>query len=337
MPTESSSKKNVLVTGGAGFIGSHLCEQLLSDSRVICIDNLSNSSTANIEHLLGHPDFLFLKHNVTMPLELEQIPELERFKLGVLGIKEIFHLACPMSVQQFGEQRTAMMLANSYGTKVTLDWAVKYKARYVLASSSVVYGQKMSDAAVPETQVGTIDHLLPRAAYDESKRFAETLTQIYAEQHGVDARIARIFRTYGPRLKLFDAQVINDFVVSAIDGEDMVIYGDETFATTLLYVTDCVSALIKLARVAGLVGPVNIGGDEEFKLTDVAARVNKIAASSCALRYEAPLVFLSEHPVPDISLAKKALGWMPLTRLDNGLERMVDYVTANRHRLTYSV
>ncbi len=333
--TQSASKKNVIVTGGAGFIGSHLCEQLLQDCRVICIDDLSNGSTGNIEHLLGHPDFAFIKHDITKAVELGELPELERFRLPVLGVQEIYHLACPMSVKDFGAMRLPMMWANSEGMRVTLDWAVKYKARYVFTSSSVVYGQKMSDAPVAETHIGTIDHLQPRAAYDESKRFAETLVQIYVEQFGVDARIARVFRTYGPRLKMFDNQMINDFVVSALDGDEMVIFGTETFASTLLYVTDCVSALIKLARVVGPVAPINIGGDEEFKMTDVAARVNAVAGTTCPVRFDQQLDFLSEHPVPDLTQAKKLLGWMPLTRLDNGLARMIDFVTANRHRITY--
>ncbi len=332
---DSTQKRTVIVLGGAGFIGSHLCESLLDDARVICIDNLSSSTSANIEQLLAHPDFVFIKHDITEPLDLSTLPVYERFKMSVHGVSEIYHLACPMSVRNFRAMRVPILDAHSVGIKNMLMLAMQYKAKVIFASSSTVYGQRYSDVAVKESDVGITNHLQSRAAYDESKRFAETMLTIYADTFGVDVRIARLFRTYGPRLKMFDDQMITEFVLSAMDGEPMKIYGTENFRTSLLYVTDAVSALIKLAKVPAGVGPVNIGGDEEFYMKDVAARVNKLLGTTVPILYEQPLEFLSEHPMPDITYAKEAIGWMPLMRLDNGLQRMIDYVTANRHRLAY--
>ncbi len=333
--TTTFEKKNCLVTGGAGFIGSHLCEALLQEGRVICIDDLSNGLTANIEHLLVHPDFVFLKHDVSQPLDLENLPELARFKVSVQGVQEIFHLACPMSVRYFHDMRIATLMANSAAMKVTLDWAVKYKAKYIFTSSAMVYGARTSDTPANEQTIGLINHMQPRAVYDEGKRFAETFVSTYADTFGVDARIARLFRTYGPRLKMFDEQMITEFVVSALDDKPLTVFGTKDFKTTLLYVTDAVSALVKLAKAPAGLGPINLGGDEEFTFTSIAEHVMKLVGSNQEIRYEQPLEFLSEQPIPDISYAKQSLGWMPLIRLENGLQHMVDYVTANKNRLSY--
>jgi UDP-glucuronate decarboxylase len=330
-------KKNSIVTGGAGFIGSHLCEALLAEGRVICIDNLSNASTDNIEPMLSNPDFVFIKHDVCQPLDLESLPELERFRISVQGIQEVFHLACPMSVQNFNLNRIAILDANSAAVKTTLDWAVKYKARYVFASSACVYGPRVSDLPVKENTLGILDHMTMRAAYDEGKRFAETMISTYADIMGVDARVARIFRTYGPRLKMHDAQMITDFVVSALDNAPMVVYGAESMKTTLLYVTDAVSALMKLAKVQSGVGPMNIGSEQEYTFAEIAGKVKEIIKSESTVAHEEPLEFLSEHVIPDITYAKQVLGWMPMVRLENGLDHLADYVSANRNKLTYSV
>ena len=335
MATTTFEKKNSIVTGGAGFIGSHLCEALLQEGRVICIDNLSNGSTGNIEHLLSHPDFIFLKHDITHPLDLESVSELDRFRITVQGVQEIYHAACSMSVKNFHEQRISILLANSEGMKVALDWAVKYKSKFIFLSSSSVYGQRVNDAAISETFVGSVNHITERAAYDEGKRFAETMAHTYAEAYGVDVRIARLFRTYGPRLKMYDEQMITEFVMNALDAVPLAIYGPETFRTTLLYVTDAVSGIMKLAKAGTYSEPVNLAGDEEFTFVDVAKRVMKVVGTEQEIRFDTPLTFLSEQPLADITHAKQVLGWMPLTRLDNGLQHMVDYVTANKNRLSY--
>lgn len=334
---ETFQKKNAIVTGGAGFIGSHLCEALLEEGRVICIDDLSNGLTDNIEHLLSNPDFVFIKHNMSVPFELESLSELERFRISVQGIQEIYHLACPMSVAHFRENRIAILEASSAATKATLDWAVKYKARYIFASSSCVYGGRMDDTPITEDTVGALNHLSLRAAYDEGKRFAETLISTYQDVYGVDARIARIFRTYGPRLKMYDNQMITEFVASALDNAPMVIYGDPNFRTTLLYIADAISGLQKIAKAQPGIGPVNLGAEQEYTFVQVAEMVKQMVGSTSEVAHDIPLDFLSEHPVPDIRYAKQMLGWMPLTRLENGLQHMVDFVSANRHKLTYTV
>ncbi len=333
--TNIIEKKNALVTGGAGFVGSHLCEALLQEGRVICIDNLSNGTTNNIEHLLSHPDFIFLKHDVTQPLDLESLDELDRFRINVQGVQEIYHAACPMSVKNFHEQRIPILLASSAAMKVTLDWAVKYKAKYIFLSSSSVYGQRVGDTAISEEYLGVVNHLTPRSAYDEGKRFAETMVYTYADSFGVDARIARLFRIYGPRLKMYDEQMITEFVMSALDAAPLIIYGPEIFRTQLLYVTDAISGILKIAKLQSLSEPINLAGDEEFNFVDVAKRVMKVVGTEQEIVHETALEFLSEQPLADITQAKQRLGWMPLTRLDNGLEHMVDYVTANRNRLSY--
>jgi UDP-glucuronate decarboxylase len=274
---------------------------------------------------------------VCQPLDLESLPELERFRISVQGIQEVFHHACPMSVQNFNLNRIAILDANSAAVKTTLDWAVKYKARYVFASSACVYGPRVSDLPVKENTLGILDHMTMRAAYDEGKRFAETMISTYADIMGVDARVARIFRTYGPRLKMHDAQMITDFVVSALDNAPMVVYGAESMKTTLLYVTDAVSALMKLAKVQSGVGPMNIGSEQEYTFAEIAGKVKEIIKSESTVAHEEPLEFLSEHVIPDITYAKQVLGWMPMVRLENGLDHLADYVSANRNKLTYSV
>ncbi|MEK7083633.1 MAG: NAD-dependent epimerase/dehydratase family protein, partial [Patescibacteria group bacterium] len=195
-------KKNVLVTGGAGFIGSHLCEQLLREAKVICMDDLSNSTVRNIEHLLQYPDFEFIKHDVNHDIDLDSFDELYKFKVKFQGIQEIYHLACPTSPKNFESLKLQSLWANSNAMIATLDLAVKYRAKYVFASSSVVYGPPAPDhAGFAEEDEGMVDHLSPRACYDEGKRFAETCVATYRQVYGVDAKIARVFTTYGPRMK----------------------------------------------------------------------------------------------------------------------------------------
>lgn len=336
--TNGFQKKNSVVTGGAGFLGSHLCEALLREGRVICIDDLSNGSSENIEHLLSNPDFVFLKHDVSIPVDLETFAELERFKIPVQGVQEIFHFACPMNIKNFNQNRIAVLNANSAAVKATLDWAIKYKARYIFASSSCVYGSRVNDQKIDEHFIGLVNHATARAAYDEGKRFAETMIMTYADVYGIDARIARLFRTYGPRMNLFDAHMITEFVLTALDNQPMKIFGTSDFKTTLLYVSDALSGILKLAKAPAGIGPVNIGSDEEFTFTQVAEKVRTIVGSTSEIVYEdSKLEFLSQHPIPDTSYAKDVLGWIPLTRLENGLQHMVDFVSANRHKLTYSV
>jgi len=329
MPNTTFEKKNILVTGGAGFIGSHLCEKLLKDAHVICLDNFTNSSTKNIDHLLKNADFEFLRADVNQPIGLESFPELQKFKIKFQGLQEIYHLACPTSAKNFDEYRMQTLDANSVGMKHVLDLGVQYKAKVVFASSSVVYGPR---GARPfrEDDLGTVNQLTPRSCYDEGKRFAETMCATFGAVHGLDTRIARIFRTYGPRLKLYDGQMISDFITDALEGKDLVIYGDETFRTTLCYVSDVVDGLTRLMAASAGVGPVNLGSDVDVTLTDVAKQIIAATTSSSKIVFEPPLQFITPLGIPDLAKARETLGWIPLVRLEDGLKRSVEYAIAHR-------
>lgn len=322
-------KKNVLVAGGAGFIGSHLCEKLIKTSRVICLDDFSTSAVANIDFLLQHPDFVFIKHDISSPIDLESMPELDRFKVKFQGVAEIYNLACPTSAKDFDKFKMATLAANSIGMKNVLDLAVKYKAKVVHTSSSVVYGPRQEDKEFfREDTLGCVNHLTPRGSYDEGKRFSETMVNTYREAHGLDAKIARIFRTYGPRERLFDGEMVPDFIIDALDNKDLIIYGDENFSTSLCYVDDVVSGLIKLMAAPADIGPVNLGSNEDLKLMDVAEKIIAMTGSESKIVFEKPLLFMTPLGLPDVSKAREFLGWVSLVRLEDGLKKAIDYTQA---------
>ncbi len=326
-------KKNILVTGGAGFLGSHLCERLLREANVICVDDFSNSSPKNIEHLLQYPDFEFINYDVDNPIDLSKFDELDKFKVKFQGIQEIYHLACPTSPKDFEKLKMKSLLSNSSAMINTLDLAVKYRAKYVFASSSVVYGDPKDDNKFVETYQGVVNHLTPRACYDEGKRFAETCIETYRQFYGVDAKIARAFTAYGPRMKLFEGQLIPDFIINALEGKDLVIYGDENMSTSLLYVTDMVDGFVRLMAAAPEVKIVNLGGDQVVSYFEVAKKIIELTGSTSKVVFEKPLVFLTKKGQPDLTYAKEMLGWMPLVRLEDGLQKAVDYTVANKEAL----
>jgi UDP-glucuronate decarboxylase len=324
-------KKNVIVAGGAGFIGSHLSDYLLKDSHVICIDNFCVSSERNIDLLLRNPDFEFIKHDLSEPVDLLKFKELDRFKIKFQGIQEIYNLACPTSAKSFDAYRIQTLDANALVMKNILDLAVKYGSKLVHGSSSVVYGPRHTDNALfTETDTGLTDQLSPRACYDQGKKFSETMVATYAEVYKLDAKIARIFRTYGPRERLFDGEMIPDFIVDALDGRDLVIYGDETFSTSLTYVSDIVQGLIKLMSAPFGTGAVNLGTDYELRLTDVANKIIELSGSDSRVRFEEPLLFMTPLGLPDITKAKERLGWMPIVLLEDGIMRSIEYARANK-------
>ncbi|MBU1146648.1 GDP-mannose 4,6-dehydratase [Patescibacteria group bacterium] len=326
---ENLEKKNILVTGGAGFIGSHLCEKLIKTSRVICLDNFSTGNVSNIDFLLQHPDFVFIRHDICEPVDFETLPELERFKVKFQGIAEIYHLACPTSAKNFDKFKAATLEANSVGMKNVLDLAAKYKAKVVHASSSVVYGPRQEDKeSFKEDTLGCVNHLTPRGSYDEGKRFAETMVETYRQMHGLDAKIARIFRTYGPRERLFDGEMVPDFIIDSLDNKDLIIYGDESFSTSLCYVDDIVSGLIKLMAAPSDIGPINLGSNEDLKILDVANKIISMTGSESKMIFEKPLLFMTALGLPDTSRAKELLGWVPLVRLEDGLQKSIDYTQA---------
>jgi UDP-glucuronate decarboxylase len=325
-------KKVALVTGGAGFIGSHLCERLLQEDRkVICLDNFLTSDVSNIQTLLQNPEFQFIKWDINEPLKLEMFPELASWQIDVLGIQEIYHLACPTSAKKFDHLRVQTLLANSVGMRNILDIAVKFKSRFMHASTSVVYGARQAgkDRFV-ETDLGVGNHLSPRGCYDEGKKYAETACATYAAVFGLDVRIARIFRTYGPKQRLNDGEMIPDFVVDALEGRDLVIYGDEKFTTSLLYVSDLVDGLVKYMRLPKNPGPMNFGSDQDNTLETVAKMVIKMTNSKSQVVFEPPLLFMTQLGLPDTRKASEELSWIPLVRLEDGLKKSIEYAIVTK-------
>ncbi|MDX9893253.1 MAG: GDP-mannose 4,6-dehydratase [Patescibacteria group bacterium] len=323
-------KKNILVTGGAGFIGSHLCDELVKDNKVICVDNFISGDEANIDYLLRNPDFKFIKHDINEPLGLEALPELEDFRIKFQGLQEIYHLACPTSPKDFEKTRIQTAWANSVGVKNALDLAVKYKAKFLLSSSSVVYGpREAKNKFFSENYTGLVDQLSPRACYDEGKRFAETLTETYGEVYNLDTKIVRIFRTYGPRMKLNIGEMLPDFVSDALDNKDLVIYGDQDFSSSFCHVSDIIEGMIKVMK-SGESGPLNLGSDLEYKLVDVAQKVIDMTGSKSKIIFKKPLLFMSPLGLPDISQIKERLGWFPVVLLEDGLQGAIDYFKAHK-------
>lgn len=327
--------KNILVTGGAGFIGSHLCEHLLKQGhRVICVDNLSTGEAKNIDSLMQNPQFRFIRLDVNQPFELESFEELAQFKIPFQGIQEIYHLACPTSIKNFDQHKVQTLLSNSLGNYHILELAKKYRAKILLGSSSVVYGaRENNDTFVTEEDLGVVNHLTPRACYDEGKRFSETMFETYRQVHGLEIRIARIFRTYGPRMPLFDGELIPDFILSALDNKELVLHGGKSFHTSLVFVTDVIDGLERIMNAPEYGGPVNLGSDVDMEIEEVAKKVIEMTGSSSEIVEGENYAFLSELVLPRIERAKE-LGWFPLVRLDNGLHQTIEYMKANKLLLT---
>jgi len=337
MSNQIFEKKNVLVTGGAGFFGSHLCERLLKEANVICMDNFSNSSAENINHLLQYPDFEFINCDVNKPIDLDKFDELDKFKVKFQGIQEIYHLACPTNPKDFEKLKLEALWSNSSAMINTLDLAAKYHAKYVFTSSSVVYGEPTAKKHIfTESDQGIVNQLSARACYDEGKRFAETCVETYFQMHGIDAKIARVFTTFGPRMRLFEKQLIPDFIINALEGKDLVIYGDKSFSTSLCYVSDIIDGLVRLMAAGPEVRLVNLGGDTIYKMADIAKQIIKLTNSTSQVVFEKPLLFLTQKGAPDLAYAKDVLGWMPLVRLEDGLQKAIDYVIANKEALLFN-
>ncbi len=335
MPSAPFERKNILVTGGAGFLGSQLCETLVKDANVICIDNFSSSTPRNIETLLQHPSFEFVNHDITQPLHLEQLKELERFKLSVQGIQEIYHLACPISKAHYEQFRIATILTNSIGLKHVLDLAVRYKSKVLYASSSVLYGPRRAESPyVREEAPCTIDHLTSHGAYDEGKRFGEAVLYTYADVYGLDVKISRIFRTYGPRMKISDGHLLPDMIMNALDGQDIVIRTPESGRVSLCFVNDMIDGLVRHMGTAMDVTVVNLGSDHDLTLAEVAEKIIRLTGSSSRVRFEPPEDRgWVEAPLPDLQRARTLLHWVPLVRLEEGLTKMIDFARSHRQQI----
>jgi UDP-glucuronate decarboxylase len=304
--------KRILVTGGAGFIGSHLCERLLNmGNEVICLDNYFTGSKMNIVHLLSNPYFELIRHDVTMPLFVET--------------DEIYNLACPASPVHYQYNGIKTIKTSVMGAINTLGLAKRTKSKILQASTSEVYG----DPEVhPQTEAywGNVNPLGPRACYDEGKRCAETIFINYHEQNNVRIKIARIFNTYGPKMNSNDGRVVSNFIVQALQGKDITIYGDGSQTRSFQYVDDLLDGIIKLMATGDdFVGPVNLGNPGEFTIKSLAEMVIKMIGSKSKIIY---LPLPQDDPKqrkPDISLAKKELGWEPHIRLEEGLAQTIAY------------
>jgi UDP-glucuronate decarboxylase len=269
-------KKNVLVAGGAGFIGSHLCDRLVENSKVICLDNFSTGDERNIDHLLSDPNFEFIKYDIAEPIELEKLSELQKFKIEFQGIQEIYNLACPTSPKDFDKNKIPTILASSYGLKNMLDLAVRYQAKIMHFSSSVVYGPRPDgQTRIKESEIGKVDFLSLRSSYDEGKRFSETMVENYRQVYNIDSRVIRLFRIYGPRMKLNEGNLIPDFINNALENSDLVIHGDKNFSSSLCYISDCIDACLKLME-SSVHEPVNIGSDVDINLAKICEMIIKI-------------------------------------------------------------
>jgi UDP-glucuronate decarboxylase len=331
-------KKNVLVAGGAGFIGSHLCDELVKECKVICVDNFISGSPNNIDHLMSNPNFVLINHDLSDVLDLETIPELKKYKIPFQGIQEIYNLACPMSARHFLDNRLANLMSNSYATKNLLDLAVKYNSKFLQFSSSVVYGPRISvnQLRVREDFLGQVDMLSERSSYDEGKRFSETLVENYRQIFNLDTKIIRIFRTYGPRMSLDDDQMIPDFIANAIDGKELTILGDESFSSSFCYVSDVIDAVSKVIA-SPLNKPVNIGADEDVKVSVLAQIIIEETKSTSTIKFGDKVLFMSELPLPDIYVARNELAWMPVVTLRNGLKKTIFDLQAKRQMRGFSV
>ncbi|MFH1233436.1 MAG: NAD-dependent epimerase/dehydratase family protein [Patescibacteria group bacterium] len=323
-------KKNVLVIGGAGFIGSHLCDELIKTAKVICLDNFSTGDEKNIDYLLADQNFEFIKHDITQPIDLSNLGELQKFKIEFQGIQEIYHLACPTSPKNFQQNKMATLLALSAGVKNALDLAVKYEAKFIHFSSSVVYGHRQDiGRKIKENYFGNVDMVSERSCYDEGKRFAETIVATYQQVYKVDAKIIRLFRIYGPRMKLFDNNLVPDFIDSALDNKDLIIFGDKNFSSSFCYVSDVIDASLKIID-AQIDGPINIGSDVDINLTNFAQKIINKLASKSEIKYNPSHLFITPLCLPDITKAREELGWMPIVTLDKGLDKTIIDLRASK-------
>ena len=301
----------ILITGGAGFLGSHLCERLLRDGHeIICLDNFFTGRKANIAHLLSHPYFELVRHDVTEPFKFE--------------VDQIYNLACPASPPHYQHNAIKTIKTSVLGAIHCLGLAKRTGARVFQASTSEVYGDPEVHPQ-PESYKGSVNPIGIRACYDEGKRCAETLFFDYHRQHHIPIRVARIFNTYGPRMLPDDGRVVSNFIVQALRGSDLTIYGDGSQTRSFCYVDDLIEGFIRLMNHPDLTGPVNLGNPGEFTILQLAERVlTKINSTSRIVCLPLP----GDDPKqrqPDITLAQAQLGWSPSVALDRGLDATIDY------------
>jgi len=308
-----SNNKRVLVTGGAGFLGSHLCERLLADGcDVLCVDNYYSGTKENVAHLLCNSRFELLRHDVTFPLYVE--------------VDEIYNLACPASPMHYQRDPVQTTKTSVHGAINMLGLAKRVKAKILQASTSEVYGDPKIHPQ-PESYWGHVNPIGIRSCYDEGKRCAETLFFDYHRQHDLQIRIVRIFNTYGPRMHPNDGRVVSNFIVQALRNQDLTIYGDGSQTRSFQYMDDLIDGMVRLMNNEnGFTGPVNIGNPGEFTILQLANKVLELIPESRSKIVHKPLP--SDDPIqrqPDITLAREKLGWEPKVGLDEGLRKTIDY------------
>jgi UDP-glucuronate decarboxylase len=308
--------KKILVTGGAGFLGSHLCERLLNDGHdVLCVDNFYTGSKVNVKHLFANPNFELLRHDVTFPLYVE--------------VDEIYNLACPASPSHYQYDPVQTTKTSVHGAINMLGLAKRVKAKILQASTSEIYGDPEIHPQ-KEDYWGRVNPIGIRSCYDEGKRCAETLFFDYWRQHQLDIKVVRIFNTYGPRMDPDDGRVVSNFIMQALRSENITIYGDGSQTRSFCYVDDLINGLIKMMdSPKDFTGPVNIGNPEEFSMIELAAKIIELTKSTSKLVY---LPLPEDDPKqrqPDITMAHNKLSWKPNTSLDTGLKRTIKYFTDN--------
>ena len=301
-----------LVTGGAGFLGSHLCERLLADGHdVICLDNFFTGNKENVAHLMGHPHFELIRHDVTFPLYVE--------------VDQIYNMACPASPIHYQYDPVQTTKTSVHGAINMLGLAKRTKARIFQASTSEVYGDPHVHPQ-PESYWGNVNPIGPRSCYDEGKRCAETLFFDYHRQYGTEIKVARIFNTYGPRMHPNDGRVVSNFIVQALRGEPITIYGDGSQTRSFCYVDDLIDGIVRLMNTPKeILGPFNLGNPSECTMIELAEKIRAITISRSELVHKPLPLDDPKQRKPDISKAKKLLGWEPQTKLENGLKKTVDY------------
>jgi UDP-glucuronate decarboxylase len=305
-------RKRILVTGGAGFIGSHLSERLLAEgNEVVCVDNFFTGSKENIKHLLQNHYFEVQRHDICFPLYLE--------------VDEIYNLACPASPIHYQFDPVQTTKVNVSGSINMLGLAKRLKIKIFQASTSEVYGDP-SEHPQRESYWGNVNPIGPRACYDEGKRCAETLFFDYYRQHGIQIKVLRIFNTYGPRMLPNDGRVVSNFIIQALKGEDITVYGDGSHTRSFCYVDDTVEAIIRMMKSPdGFTGPVNAGNPEEVTILSLARKIIELSGSSSKVVFSSLPEDDPRRRKPDITLAREALGWNPAMGIDKGLEKTIDF------------
>ncbi|MFH0735388.1 MAG: UDP-glucuronic acid decarboxylase family protein [bacterium] len=305
-------KKTVVITGGSGFLGSHLCEKMLTEEfKVVCIDNLLTGNINNISHLFGNNDFLFIKHDITNYIHVSG------------PVDYILHFASPASPIDYLKLPIQTLKVGSLGTHKVLGLAKEKKARFLLASTSEVYGDPVIHPQ-KETYWGNVNPIGPRGVYDEAKRFAEAMTMAYHRYHGVETRIVRIFNTYGPRMRLNDGRALPAFVSQALNGEDITVFGDGSQTRSFCYVSDLVDGIYKLL-LSDEVDPVNIGNPTEITIKEFAEEVIRLIDTTSKIVYKDLPEDDPKVRQPDITRAKNILGWEPKVNREQGLKITLDY------------